>query len=92
MSKIISQFGQRNYNLLLDSVKDHAIMIVDTNGYITNWSGGAEKVNGYTEREIVGKHLSIFYTDEEVKKGEPQKHLEKTRDLGRLEYEGYRVR
>jgi PAS domain S-box-containing protein len=92
MSKTISQFGQRNYNLLLDSVKDHAIMIVDTNGYITNWSGGAEKVNGYTEREIVGKHLSIFYTDEEVKKGEPQKHLEKTRELGRLEYEGYRVR
>jgi PAS domain S-box-containing protein len=92
MPKVFSKIDQRNYNLLLDSVKDHAIMIVDSDGYIINWSKGAERVNGYTEKEIVGSHLSIFYTDEDVRKGEVQKHLEQAKDQGRLEYEGLRVR
>jgi PAS domain S-box-containing protein len=92
MSKVLSQIDQRNYNLLLDSVKDHAIMIVDRDGYIINWSRGAEQVNGYTEKEIIGKHLSVFYTDEDVRKGAAQKHLEQAHDSGRVEYDSFRVR
>jgi PAS domain S-box-containing protein len=92
MSKVLSQIDQRNYNLLLDSVKDHAIMIVDKDGYIINWSRGAERVNGYSEKEIIGKHLSIFYTDEDVKRGEAQKHLEQAKDFGIVEYDGFRLR
>jgi PAS domain S-box-containing protein len=92
MSGTIFHIDQHNYNSLLDSIKDHAVMIVDTDGYVMNWGGGAQQVHGYTEIEIIGKHVSVFYTDEDIRTGEPQKHLERTKELGRLEYEGRRVR
>lgn len=92
MSKTISQIGLKSYNLLLESVRDHAIVILDTNGYIVSWSKGAEEVKGYTENEVIGKHFSIFYTEDDVRKGEPEKNLEKTKQNGRLEFIGWRVR
>lgn len=92
MSKTISQIDLKSYNLLLESVRDHAIMILDTDGCIINWSKGAAEVKGYTEDEIIGKHFSVFYTADDVKKGEPEKNLQKTKEAGKLEYIGWRVR
>lgn len=92
MSKTISQIDLKSYHLLLESVRDHAIMVLDAGGCIINWSKGAEQVTGYAEDEVVEKHFSIFYTKEGIDAGEPKRNLERTKELGRLEYIGWRVR
>jgi len=92
MSKTVSQIDQKSYNLLLESISDHAIMILDQEGYIINWSRGAEQINGYTESEVLGKHFSIFYTREDTEKSQPEKNLQKVIDTGGLEYKAWRVR
>jgi len=92
MPKTVLHIGQESYNLLVESVSDHAIMILDPDGYIINWSPGAEQVKGYTEEEIVGKHFSIFYTREDIETAEPEKNLQKVKTAGRFQYKGWRVR
>ena len=92
MSKTVSQIDQKSYNLLLESISDHAIMILDQEGYIINWSRGAEQINGYTESEVLGKHFSIFYTREDTEISQPEKNLQKVIDTGGLEYKAWRVR
>jgi PAS domain S-box-containing protein len=92
MSGTISQIDIKSYNLLLESIRDHAVIILDTEGYIVNWSKGAEDIKGYTEDEVLGKHFSIFYSEDEIKRGEPGKNLQKTKEEGRLEFIGWRVR
>ena len=92
MSNTVSQIDQKSYNLLLESISDHAIMILDQEGYIINWSRGAEQMNGYTEDEVLGKHFSIFYTKDDLEKSQPEKNLQKVRDTGGLEYKAWRVR
>jgi PAS domain S-box-containing protein len=92
MSKTISQIDLRSYNLLLESIKDHAIMILDLEGYILEWSRGAHAVKGYAPNEIIGKHVSILYTDDDVNAGLPKKNLQKAKQSGQFETEGWRVR
>lgn len=92
MSKTISQIDIKSYNLLLESIRDYAVVVLDTNGYIVNWSRGAEQIKGYSEAEVVGKHFSIFYTEDEIRKGEPEKNLQKAKQEGRYEFIGWRVR
>ena len=60
MSKTISHIDPHSYNLLLQSIKDHAIMILDLNGYVLEWSRGAHAVKGYAADEIIGKHFSVL--------------------------------
>lgn len=67
-------------------------MILDLEGYVLQWSRGAHHVKGYTADEIVGKHISILYTDVDVKAGLPQKNLEKANQSGQFETDGWRVR
>ena len=92
MSNTVSQIDQKSYNLLLESISDHAIMILDQEGYIINWSRGAEQINGYMEDEVLGKHFSIFYTKDDLERSQPEKNLQKVRDTGGLEYKAWRVR
>lgn len=92
MPKTISQIKFQSYNLLLESIKDHAIMVLDLNGYVLEWSRGAHHIKGYTPDEIIGKHFSILYTDNDVKAGLPEKDLEKAKQKGRFESDGWRVR
>lgn len=92
MLKTISQIGLNSYNLLLESIKDYAIVVLDTDGFIVDWSKGAEGIKGYTADEVVGKHFSIFYSEDDIRKGEPEKNLQKTREEGRLEFIGWRIR
>jgi PAS domain S-box-containing protein len=92
MSEISSQIDPQSYTLLLEGVRDHAIMILDVDGYITNWSSGAHQLKGYAADEIIGKHFSILYTDDDVKVGLPEKNLQKAKELGRYEIEGWRIR
>ena len=77
--------------LLLESVKDYAIYLIDPGGHVVSWNAGAERMKGYTEAEIVGQHFSVFYTPEDRAAGEPERELlGATED--RYEAEGWRVR
>jgi PAS domain S-box-containing protein len=78
--------------LLVESVVDYAIFMLDEQGRVATWNVGAEKIKGYTAAEIVGEHFSIFFPPEDVVTGKPAKELQKAIELGRIEDEGWRVR
>jgi PAS domain S-box-containing protein len=84
--------SERRFRLLVESVVDYAIFMLDVNGAITNWNAGAERIKGYTAAEIVGSHFSRFYTPEERRAGLPAKALNAARTEGRFEAEGWRLR
>ena len=84
--------GGRIYQLMVDAVKDYAIFMLDPAGYIASWNQGAQRIKGYNADEIIGRHFSVFYTEDAIEIGHPQHELEiATRD-GRFEEEGWRVR
>jgi PAS domain S-box-containing protein len=80
------------YMLLIDSVKDYAIFMLDVQGRVKTWNQGAESIKGYRAQEIIGKHFSAFYTADSVKSGFPFYELRKAKEEGRFEDEGWRVR
>ncbi|WP_342317153.1 ATP-binding protein [Lysobacter sp. FW306-1B-D06B] len=82
----------RQLALLIGSVTDYAIYMLDPDGYIRSWNPGGERIKGYTDSEIVGQHFSRFYTPEDVVKGEPQRGLQCARTEGKFEAEGWRLR
>jgi PAS domain S-box-containing protein len=81
-----------DYRLLVESVTDYAIFMLDPQGYIRSWSEGARRLKGYETNEIIGKHFSIFYPRERLDEGWPEKELALAREHGRIEDEGWRVR
>jgi PAS domain S-box-containing protein len=82
----------QGFRLLVESVKDHAIFMLDPAGYVTTWNPGAERIKGYSSTEIVGKHYSIFYSTADVAAGRCQRELEIAERDGRFEEEGALVR
>jgi PAS domain S-box-containing protein len=80
------------FKLLVQSIVDYAIYMLDPEGCVTSWNAGAERIKGFQAEEIVGKHFSNFYTEEDRAAGIPQKVLETARDEGKFEGEGWRVR
>lgn len=83
---------EEQFRLLVSNIKDYAIFMIDPNGYIISWNRGAEIIKGYKAEEIIGQHISVFYTDEEVKLGEPSFNLSMAKQLGHYEREGWRKR
>ncbi|RNI21870.1 PAS domain-containing sensor histidine kinase [Rufibacter latericius] len=84
--------SEEKSRLLIESVKDYAILMLNTEGYITSWNAGAERIKGYTAKEILGKHFSTFYPREAIERGFPQFELVKALENGRFEDEGWRIR
>jgi PAS domain S-box-containing protein len=84
--------SEERFRLLVSSVKDYAIFMLDPDGYIISWNEGAQGIKGYSKEEILGKHMSIFYTKEEIEMGAPAMNLTRARENGRFEHEGWRVR
>jgi PAS domain S-box-containing protein len=80
------------FRLLIQSVRDYAIFVLDPEGNILTWNPGAEAMKGYTKDEIVGKHFSTFYLPEAVESGWPQRELALAEKEGRFADEGWRVR
>ena len=80
------------FRLLVQSIVDYAIYMLDSEGNVTSWNAGAERIKGFQTDEIIGKHFSNFYTEEDRKAGIPAKVLETARSEGRFEGEGWRVR
>jgi PAS domain S-box-containing protein len=84
--------SRERFRLLVEEVKDYAIFMIDPNGNILSWNKGAERIKGYKTDEIIGKNISVFYTEEEIKRGEPEYNLKTAKKTGRYETEGLRVR
>jgi PAS domain S-box-containing protein len=87
-----SAASEGRYRLLVDAITDYAIYMLDTNGFITSWNRGAKRFKGYDEAEILGKHVSVFYTDRDQRDGLPARVLESVARDGMFEGEGWRVR
>jgi len=80
------------FRLLVQSIVDYAIYMLDPQGQVTSWNAGAERIKGFLTEEIVGQHFSRFYTEEDRNAGVPQKVLDTARREGKFEGEGWRVR
>ncbi len=83
---------ERQFRLLVDGVREYALYMLDPEGVVTSWNAGAERIKGYTSEEVIGRHFSMFYTEEDRAAGLPSRALETARDEGVLEIEGWRQR
>ncbi len=84
--------NEKRFRLMVDSVKDYAIFMLDARGHVTGWNAGAQRIKGYQEHEIVGRHFSIFYTQDDIATGKTARALQEASAMGRFEDEGWRVR
>lgn len=84
--------SEERYRMLVEQVSDYGIFMMDEKGRIISWNEGAEKINGYTAAEIVGRHFSIFYPEEDILNGKPGYELRVAKAMGKYEEEGWRLR
>jgi PAS domain S-box-containing protein len=84
--------SERHFRLLVQSVTDYAIYMLDPQGTVVSWNAGAARIKGYTEQEIVGRNYSEFFTPDDRKAGIPMNALKVAREQGRYETEGWRLR
>ncbi|MFM0672198.1 hybrid sensor histidine kinase/response regulator [Paraburkholderia sediminicola] len=84
--------SEQQFRILVQGVTDYAIFMLSPSGEVTSWNAGAARIKGYEEAEIVGRHFSCFYTDEDRESGAPASVLATAAAEGRVEREGWRVR
>ncbi|GAB2833971.1 PAS domain-containing sensor histidine kinase [Lentzea nigeriaca] len=80
------------FRLLVLGVRDYGIFMLDPGGHIVSWNAGAERIEGYSAEEIIGRHFSTFYPPEDVQAGKPEWELRVAKAEGTLEDEGWRMR
>jgi PAS domain S-box-containing protein len=86
------RLSEERLRLMIASVKDYAIFMLDPRGHVLNWSPGAEGIKGYRPDEIIGQSFARFYPAADVEAGKPARELEAAAAIGRFEDEGWRVR
>ncbi|HYZ49148.1 MAG TPA: PAS domain S-box protein [Sphingomonas sp.] len=84
--------SEQRFRLLVEGVSDYAIYLLDREGYVTNWNAGAEAIKGYKADEVVGQHFSLFYTEQDRARGEPERTLDVALGEGKFEGEVLRRR
>ena len=84
--------SEERFRLLVESVEDYAIVMLDSSGHVAGWNPGAERVTGYAEADILGYHVSRFYLPDALDRGEPERHLEAAAREGRFEHTDWRTR
>ncbi len=84
--------SEQRFRLVVQGVRDYGIFMLDPQGHIASWNEGAQRINGYTTAEILGKHFSIFYPEEDLANNKPAYELEVAARDGRFEDEGWRIR
>jgi PAS domain S-box-containing protein len=87
-----AETAEERYRLLVEGVKDYAIFMVDTDGQVAGWNAGAEQILGYQTDEIMGCHLSRFFTQDDAQRGNPASELTLAAQHGRFVDDGWRVR
>ncbi|MGP8215496.1 MAG: PAS domain S-box protein [Bacteroidia bacterium] len=83
---------ERLFKIMVENVKDYAIFMIDTMGYVQSWNEGALRIKGYSSNEIMGKHISVFYNEEDRKNDLPGYNLKMAEKYGHYECEGKRIR
>ncbi|MGO9619937.1 MAG: response regulator [Desulfobaccales bacterium] len=86
------RWTEESFRLMVRSVTDYAIVMLDPEGRVVSWNAGAERIKGYSAEEIVGQHFSRFYLREDIQSGKPQRDLDVVAAKGQFEDEGWRVR
>lgn len=86
------RLSEERFRLLVEGVTDYAIYMLDPEGRVSSWNSGAEQITGYRSEEILGRHISTFYSADDVAKGKPDTELAQARINGRSEEEGFRIR
>ncbi|MEA2642543.1 MAG: hypothetical protein QOF51_3937 [Chloroflexota bacterium] len=86
------RLSEERFRLLVSSVRDYAIFMLDPDGRVSSWNEGAQRIKGYTAADIIGRHFSQFYPPEDLEAGKPAMELEVALAEGRFEDEGWRVR
>jgi PAS domain S-box-containing protein len=89
--EVLKQSEER-FRLLVNSVRDYAIFSLTPDGHVASWNLGAERIKGYRADEIIGRHFSCFYPEEDIRNGKPQRELTSAISEGMVEDEGWRVR
>jgi PAS domain S-box-containing protein len=84
--------SEERFRLLVDGVRDYALFMLDPEGRIVSWNAGAERIKGWSADEAIGRHVSLFYTPEDIASGHPQRELGLAAAHGRYAEEGLRVR
>jgi PAS domain S-box-containing protein len=84
--------ASERFQLLVEGLNEHALFTIDISGCVTSWNRGAERLLGYTEAEIVGRDFSCMFTPEDIEVGVPEIHMNKARQAGKAEDEGWRIR
>jgi PAS domain S-box-containing protein len=84
--------SEERFRLLVESVEDYAIFMLDPDGRVASWNAGAIEIKGYRPEEIIGQHFSVFYRPEDNAAGKPAGELARASRFGRVEDEGWRVR
>jgi PAS domain S-box-containing protein len=91
-SEVALKESEERFRLLLEGVKDYAVLMLSPEGNVLSWNLGAERIIGYKREEIIGKHVSVFYPPEEIQSGNADRALKTAVEEGRVEEEGWRVR
>jgi len=86
------RWTEEGFRLMVESVTDCAIVMLDSEGRVVSWNTGAQRIKGYSAEEIVGQHFSRFYPPEDIARGAPRHDLDAAAAAGRFEVEGWRVR
>jgi PAS domain S-box-containing protein len=84
--------SEERFRLIVQNVRDYGIFMLDSDGRVASWNEGAHRIKGYTADEIIGRHFSTFYPEEDVRSGKPPWELEVAKRDGRFEDEGWRLR
>src|SRR5450631_3053411 len=92
LSEMALDQGGSVAQMLVDSVVDYAIYMLDLDGTVKSWNAGAQLIKRYSARDIIGSHFSVFFTDDDARAGEPARSLEIAQTTGTFEGEGWRVR
>jgi formate hydrogenlyase transcriptional activator len=77
---------------IIESVRDYAIYLLDPDGYVMTWNPGGERIKGYSAEEVLGRHFSCFFVQEDIDRGRPAELLRLAATRGRIEEEGWRIR
>jgi PAS domain S-box-containing protein len=91
-AQVVLLDSKADYRLLVETVRDYAIFMLDPAGHVMTWNAGAEHIKGYQAEEILGHHFSRFYPPEDVARGKTEHALAVAAAEGRFEEEGWRVR
>jgi PAS domain S-box-containing protein len=83
---------EERFRTLVETIRDYAIFMLDPEGRVASWNAGAQRIKGYTAREIIGRHFSVFYPEEDLKAGKTEHELRVAARDGRFEDEGWRLR